>query len=315
MPFITGQYTATAGAVANPFQTIERKDVGTTLRVRPQVSEGGAVKMQIFQEVSSVQDASLAAGLITNRRAIESNVLVDDGQIVVLGGLIQDSVEGNVSKVPLLGDIPGLGRLFRYDSRTAQEDQPAGVPASDRDPRRRQCLGRDRQPLRLHPVDEQRTRSLPHLPPLPDYKMPDLQDMPPRPGTPGAPTPPRSPASLTPGLAEIFGSDQSRRRAAARRRTRCRGRSRTCRASTAAGRARSRSTAPPGPPQPPASRGRTKAAPQRFTPPAASSDERARAVLRRDPQFPGAAGNIQHHGNHLPLPLRALRVRARRTRC
>lgn len=119
VPFVTGQFTLSgsgSGAV-NPFQTVERKDVGTTLRVKPQVSEAGTVKMQIFQEVSSVQDKTLSAGLITNRRAIESNVLVDDGQIVVLGGLIEEKIEGGVQKLPGLGDIPVLGQLFRYDSR------------------------------------------------------------------------------------------------------------------------------------------------------------------------------------------------------
>ncbi len=100
----------------NPFQTIERKDVGTTLRVRPQVSESGTVKLQIFQEVSNVSSQT-AQGLITNRRAIESNVLVDDGQIVVLGGLIEERVEGGEQKVPALGDVPVFGQLFRYDSR------------------------------------------------------------------------------------------------------------------------------------------------------------------------------------------------------
>ena len=119
VPFITGQFSAagTTGAAVNPFQTIERRDVGTTLRVRPQVSEAGTVKLQIFQEVSNVQDRTLSAGLITNRRAIESNVLVDDGQIVVLGGLIEERVEGGTSKVPGLGDLPFLGQMFRYDSR------------------------------------------------------------------------------------------------------------------------------------------------------------------------------------------------------
>ncbi len=215
VPFITGSYTGTAGVVANPFQTIERKDVGTTLRVRPQVSEGGAVKMQIFQEVSSVQDASLAAGLITNRRAIESNVLVDDGQIVVLGGLIQDSVEGNVSKVPLLGDIPGFGRLFRYDTRTRKKTNLLVFlrPIVIRDAGNAWDVTANRYDY-IQSMSAHHNRSigaegpLPHLPPLPDYKLPDLQQMPPRPGTPGAPTPPRSPASITPGLADIFGSNQ-----------------------------------------------------------------------------------------------------------
>lgn len=119
VPFVTGQFTlpgAGAGAT-NPFQTVERRDVGTTLRVKPQVSEAGTVRMQIFQEVSSVQDRTLSAGLITNRRAIESNVLVDDGQIVVLGGLIEEKIQDANEKVPGLGDLPILGNLFRYDTR------------------------------------------------------------------------------------------------------------------------------------------------------------------------------------------------------
>jgi general secretion pathway protein D len=119
VPFITGQFTATGtgGASVNPFQTIERRDVGTTLRVKPQVSESGTVKLQIFQEVSSVQSTTLSSGIITNRRAIESNVLVDDGQIIVLGGLIEERIDGGVEKVPGLGDVPLVGQLFRYDDR------------------------------------------------------------------------------------------------------------------------------------------------------------------------------------------------------
>lgn len=117
VPFITGSYSSTnVAAGVNPFQTIERRDVGTTLRVRPTVTDGGVIRMQIFQEVSSVTDTSLAAGLITNRRAIESQVLVDDEQIIVLGGLIEDREINTKSKVPLLGDIPVLGALFRYDT-------------------------------------------------------------------------------------------------------------------------------------------------------------------------------------------------------
>ena len=120
VPFITGTYTPTAGSAANPFQTIERKDIGLTLRVTPQVSEAGAVKLKIFQEVSSVtRDKALvqSADIITNKRMLESTVLVDDGQIVVLGGLIQDDQNAAVDKVPLLGDIPYLGALFKYESR------------------------------------------------------------------------------------------------------------------------------------------------------------------------------------------------------
>jgi general secretion pathway protein D len=120
VPFITGSYTPTAGSSTNPFQTIERKDIGITLKVTPQVAEAGAVKLKIFQEVSSVtRDAQLvkSADLITNKRSLESTVLVDDGQIVVLGGLIQDDQGASVDKVPLLGDIPWIGSLFKYESR------------------------------------------------------------------------------------------------------------------------------------------------------------------------------------------------------
>jgi len=120
VPFITGQYTTQASATVNPFQTIERRDVGLTLRVRPQISEGGAIKLVIYQEVSSVAAPS-AAGPITNMRAIETNVLVDDGSIVVLGGLVQDSVTTSVEKVPVLGDIPLLGHLFRFETRKQQK--------------------------------------------------------------------------------------------------------------------------------------------------------------------------------------------------
>ncbi|PUE20914.1 type II secretion system secretin GspD [Limnohabitans sp. WS1] len=124
VPFVTGQYTSNntnAGAV-NPFQTIERKDVGLTLRVKPQISENGTVKMQIFQEVSSIDSkSSSTAGLITNKRSIESSVLVDDGSIVVLGGLLQDDTTNTQEKVPGLGDVPILGNLFRAEARSRKK--------------------------------------------------------------------------------------------------------------------------------------------------------------------------------------------------
>jgi general secretion pathway protein D len=124
VPFVTGQYTANnsnAGAV-NPFQTIERKDVGLTLRVKPQISENGTVKMQIFQEVSSIDSkSSSTAGLITNKRSIESSVLVDDGSIVVLGGLLQDDTTNSQEKVPGLGDIPIFGNLFKAETRSRKK--------------------------------------------------------------------------------------------------------------------------------------------------------------------------------------------------
>ena len=119
VPFITGQYALSGAATTpTPFQTIERRDVGLTLRIRPQISEGGTVRLQIYQEVSSVQDGTNAAGVITTKRSVESAVLVDDGQVVVIGGLIQDSLSDSVEKVPGLGDIPVIGGLFQYRSRS-----------------------------------------------------------------------------------------------------------------------------------------------------------------------------------------------------
>ncbi|MES2280969.1 MAG: type II secretion system secretin GspD [Pseudomonadota bacterium] len=126
VPFVTGQFTNTnsgGNGAVNPFQTIERKDVGLTLRVKPQISENGTVKLTIFQEVSSVQASSInsATGLITNKRTIESNVLVEDGAIVVLGGLLQDEYSGTQDKVPVLGDVPLFGNLFKSESRSRKK--------------------------------------------------------------------------------------------------------------------------------------------------------------------------------------------------
>ncbi len=121
VPFITGQFTSTGTGTTNPFQTIERKDVGITLRIKPQIGEGGTVRLQIFQESSNVvtQAAGTAGtGPTTSKRSIESNVIVDDGAMLVLGGLIEDRFEDNKSKVPLLGDIPLIGALFRSETRT-----------------------------------------------------------------------------------------------------------------------------------------------------------------------------------------------------
>jgi general secretion pathway protein D len=123
IPLITGSYANTgAGGTAsgvNPFQTFERRDIGLQLRVRPQISEGGVVKLAIYQELSSIQNTLTAAqgGIITNKRSFESMVLVEDGNIVVLGGLIEDKTDNSKSSVPVLGSIPVLGQLFRYESR------------------------------------------------------------------------------------------------------------------------------------------------------------------------------------------------------
>lgn len=117
VPFQTGSYTTDAAGAGNPFTTIERQDVGVKLKVTPHINDGATLRMEIDQEISSLApvttSASGASDLITNKRSIKSTVQADDGQIIVLGGLIQDDVTQSESKVPLLGDIPWLGALFR----------------------------------------------------------------------------------------------------------------------------------------------------------------------------------------------------------
>ena len=118
VPFVTGSYTQQGSAAINPFQTFERQDIGLQLRVRPQISEGGVVRLALYLEVSSIAPSSLVAGqLITNKRSFDSVVLVEDGNYVVLSGLIEDKTNVSQQKVPLLGDIPFLGALFRYENR------------------------------------------------------------------------------------------------------------------------------------------------------------------------------------------------------
>lgn len=153
VPFVTGQFTNTGsnnGSV-NPFQTIERKDVGLTLRVKPQISENGTIKMTIYQEVSSVQASSVnsASGLITNKRSIESTVLVDDGAIVVLGGLLQDEFSANQQKVPGLGDVPLFGNLFKSETRSRRKTNLMVFlrPVVVRDARETSSLALDRYEL------------------------------------------------------------------------------------------------------------------------------------------------------------------------
>jgi len=119
VPFVTGQFSSnqTGGSATNPFQTIERRDVGITLKVKPQINEGNTVKMDIEQEVSSIAStAQTASDVVTNKRSLKTTVLVEDDQTLVLGGLIDDTVRTTNERVPLLGDIPVLGHLFRYKS-------------------------------------------------------------------------------------------------------------------------------------------------------------------------------------------------------
>jgi general secretion pathway protein D len=120
VPFVTGSFTSTGASdgATNPFQTIQREDVGLTLKIKPQINEGDALRLEIEQEVSSIADSVAGASdIVTNKRSIKTNVMVDDGQVVVLGGLIEEQIGESIQKVPFLGDIPFLGALFR--SKTA----------------------------------------------------------------------------------------------------------------------------------------------------------------------------------------------------
>ncbi len=119
LPFVTGSFTGTGSTNPNnPFQTVERQDVGLTLKVTPQINEGDTIKLDVEQETSSVIPGSIELGIATRKRSFKTTVLVDDGGILILGGLIQEEVTDTQSKIPLLGDIPVIGFLFRSQSTT-----------------------------------------------------------------------------------------------------------------------------------------------------------------------------------------------------
>ena len=214
VPFVTGQFTQTGGALTNPFQTIERKDVGITLRIKPQISEDGSIRMTIFQEASSLAadtaPGTSNAGPTTNKRSIESNVMVDDGQILVLGGLIEDRYTDNKSKVPFLGDIPYLGTLFRTETRDRKRTNLMVFlrPTVLRDAETSNKLSVDRYDLiRSFQQDQQPRPNLlvpvneaPVAPPLPRLEDSVVPIAAPQssPGTSRPNTPPASPPPQTP---------------------------------------------------------------------------------------------------------------------
>jgi len=194
VPFITGQYTTTAANPnVTPFQTIERRDVGLTLRVKPQITEGGSVRLVLYQEVSRVDDKTNPAGIITNKRSLESSVIVDDNQIVVLGGLIQDSLTDNTDKVPVVGDVPVFGNLFRYDTRKRQKTNLLVFlkPTVVRSAAAANALTVDRYDFLLG----EQLRMQPQ--PRPFWNDPTYPQLPP-PGMPGAPAPAASPPAPPP---------------------------------------------------------------------------------------------------------------------
>ena len=110
MPFRTGSFTTQADGVSNPFTTVQREDVGLQLAVTPHVHDGSSVRLEISQQITNVVDSPIGsagfADVVTSKREIETTVLAEDRQIIVLGGLIQDNVSESNKKVPLLGDIP-----------------------------------------------------------------------------------------------------------------------------------------------------------------------------------------------------------------
>ena len=126
VPLITGSFSSTGtnggASGTNPFQTIQRQDVGLTLRVTPQINEGTSIRLAIFQEVSSLAASNASASdLITNKRSITTNVMVEDGEVLVLGGLIEDTFRDTQEKVPVLGNLPVVGGLFRHDQTTKEK--------------------------------------------------------------------------------------------------------------------------------------------------------------------------------------------------
>ncbi|SPJ18829.1 Type II and III secretion system protein [Burkholderiales bacterium] len=153
VPIVTGSYantgtvtTTNTGSTVTPFQTYQRQDVGMLLRVKPQVSEGGSVRLTIYIEDSSVSSGTSGTELVLNKQSFETSVMVEDGSFVVISGMISDQTNENQYKVPLLGDIPLLGYLFRYDTRehiktqtmvflrptVIRDEAASGTVASDR---------------------------------------------------------------------------------------------------------------------------------------------------------------------------------------
>jgi general secretion pathway protein D len=120
VPFVTGSYTQpTGGAATNPFTTVQRQDVGLILKVKPQINQGGMITLEISQETSAVKDTTSTAGITTTKRSMKSNVSVADGNMLVLGGLMNNQMDDGLDSVPVLGDIPLLGWLFKTQKTTS----------------------------------------------------------------------------------------------------------------------------------------------------------------------------------------------------
>jgi general secretion pathway protein D len=186
VPFLTGQFTntgASAGSV-NPFQTISREQVGTSLKITPQINEGSGVKLDIEQETSGVaQSSGDAVDLVTNTRTITTSVFVNDGEVLVLGGLIDDQLREGEQRVPGLGSIPGLGWLFR--KRTTNRDRSNLMvfirPTILRDAEDARFMTNQKyryiqdvqRQMAQDPVQLMRNETRPEIPPLPEEGPPE----------------------------------------------------------------------------------------------------------------------------------------------
>jgi len=210
IPIITGSFTTGTSGANNPFQTVDRKDIGLLLKVRPQISEGGVVKLSIYHENSGIDNSvTRTEGIVTTVRAIESNVLADDGQIIVLGGLIQDNENHGEEKVRGLGDIPVLGNLFKYRSRTRDKTNLMVFlrPVVVRSKEQNNSISMDRYEymralgVASQPKDDTillQNLGAPVLPPLTNGQPPAGGDM--------ATLPPPAPPTVRPGAATGPGS-------------------------------------------------------------------------------------------------------------
>jgi len=182
---LTGAYAntgTTSTSTVNPFQTFERHDVGLQLAIKPQISEGGTVRLALYIEDSSVASGSSADNPVLNKRSFQTNVLVEDGSFVVISGLIQDQADETQNKVPILGDIPLIGRLFRYDTRDHTKTQTMVFlrPTIIRDETQAADLAVNRYDYMRTEVERSRQG---RLPPLPDLSVEQLPPVP-RPAQP-----------------------------------------------------------------------------------------------------------------------------------
>ncbi len=196
VPFVTGSFTntGTSGSTVNPFQTVERKDVGLTLKIKPQIGEGGVIRMTVFQENSSVVGTTLTNqnGPTTNKNSLETTIVADDGQIMVLGGQMKESYTDGENKVPVLGDVPGVGNLFKNSSRERSKSVMLVFlrPVVIRDAAAASMLSLDRyEAIRAQQAAEQPTQKML----MPINESPVLPAVPPKgQATPTAPATPKN---------------------------------------------------------------------------------------------------------------------------